>query len=82
MGPAWLKASPSHGQSCPRTAPSQPWAPLGLEALGHGNPASGDLLPASRTALLGLSHPEAEEVPVVRLRAALALQRLDDQTGS
>ncbi len=55
---------------------------VGLEALGLGNPASGDLLPASRTALLGLSHPEAEEVPVVRLRAALALQRLDDQTGS
>ena len=55
---------------------------VGLEALGLGDPTSGRLLPTSRQALLGLSQAEAEEVPVVRLRAALALRRLDDQPGS
>ena len=55
---------------------------VGLEALGLSNPVSGDLVPASRQALLGLSQPDGEEVPVVRLRAALALRRLDDQPGS
>jgi phycocyanobilin lyase beta subunit len=55
---------------------------VGLEALGLSDPTSGRLLPTSRQALLGLSQAEAEEVPVVRLRAALALRRLEDQPGS
>jgi phycocyanobilin lyase beta subunit len=55
---------------------------VGLESLCLSNPVSGDLVPASRQALLGLSQPDGEEVPVVRLRAALALRRLDDQPGS
>jgi phycocyanobilin lyase beta subunit len=55
---------------------------VGLEALGLGDPTSGRLLLTSRQALLGLSQPDGEEVPVVRLRATLALRRLEDQPGS
>lgn len=50
---------------------------VGLEALGLGLFDQELLRPASRQALLGLSQPDGEEVPVVRLRAAQALRRLD-----
>jgi len=54
---------------------------VGLEALGLADGSGEHLRPASRQALTGLGQPDAEEVPVVRLRAALALRRLDDQPG-
>jgi phycocyanobilin lyase beta subunit len=52
---------------------------VGLEALGLGLFDQELLRPASRQALLGLSQPDGEEVPVVRLRAGLALRRLDER---
>lgn len=54
---------------------------VGLEGIGLADFNSDHLRPASRQALLGLSQPDGEEVPVVRLRAALALRRLDGQPG-
>jgi phycocyanobilin lyase beta subunit len=54
---------------------------VGLEALALGEPSGGRLLPACRQALSGLSQHAIEEVPVVRLRATLALRRLEGQPG-
>ena len=54
---------------------------VGLEGIGLADFNSDHLRPASRLALLGLSQADAEAVPVVRLRAALALRRLDGQPG-
>jgi phycocyanobilin lyase beta subunit len=55
---------------------------VGLEALGLGLFDQELLRPASRQALLGLSQPDGEKVQVVRLRAALALRRLDGQPSA
>ena len=52
---------------------------VGLEGIGLADFNSDHLRPASRLALLGLSQADAEAVPVVRLRAALALRRLDER---
>jgi phycocyanobilin lyase beta subunit len=52
---------------------------VGLEGIGLADFNSEHLRPASRQALLGLSQPDGEEVPVVRLRAALALRRLGER---
>lgn len=55
---------------------------VGLEGIGLADFNSEHLRPASRQALLGLSQPDGEAVPVVRLRAALALRRLDGQPSA
>ena len=55
---------------------------VGLEGIGLADFNSEHLRPSSRQALLGLSQPDGEEVPVVRLRAALALRRLDGQPSA
>jgi phycocyanobilin lyase subunit beta len=55
---------------------------VGLEALAHGLPPAHALRGRAQEALTALVQPSLEDTPVVRLRAELALRRLNNRPGA
>jgi phycocyanobilin lyase beta subunit len=54
---------------------------VGLESLAHSLPPAHALRGRAQEALTSLAQPSKEDTPVVRLRAELALRRLNDRQG-